>query len=241
MHSRRNQSGRQPSRFSKSVPTWRFWAPGCRRDRLHDAFDTAIDAACRLSTGLQRKPRPNSLPNSGISANRSRSAASRSPQASAAKARGRNGLYRGPSRCSRLARICCTSSIRPCRARANAVIVATINSAGYLEFNGKQYVYVVDLTSDKVNPQIGAGKATHRVTFKNVKANGTPVAFPAGIALVACVNSSGVPNASRVPEINRQGTDNLDKCSVRSFSGLPGIWFPVWINVTAGSWLMASV
>lgn len=59
----------------------------------------------------------------------------------------------------------------------NSVITATINTQGYLEWNGKPGVWLVDLTSDKVNPQIGPNKATHKITFKNVKAGGTPVNF----------------------------------------------------------------
>lgn len=59
----------------------------------------------------------------------------------------------------------------------NAVIECAIDSNGYLTYHGKQFVYVVDLTSSKVNPQVAAGKATHKVTFADVKADGTAVTF----------------------------------------------------------------
>ena len=42
------------------------------------------------------------------------------------------------------------------------------------------------------------------------------------MAVVAASSSSGVPNASLVPETNRQGTAIPGKWSVRSRSGLPG-------------------
>lgn len=60
----------------------------------------------------------------------------------------------------------------------HSIITATIQPGGHLTYLGKQYVYVVDLTSDKVNPQIGANRATHRVRFQNVKADGTAVTMP---------------------------------------------------------------
>lgn len=60
----------------------------------------------------------------------------------------------------------------------NAVIEATVGADGRLTYLGKTYVHVIDLTSPKVNPQIGANKATHKVRFIGVKANGTPVDFP---------------------------------------------------------------
>jgi hypothetical protein len=60
----------------------------------------------------------------------------------------------------------------------NAVIEAEIDSEGRLRYQGKPYLFVVDLTSDKVNPPIAAGKATHRVTFSEVMAGDTRVDFP---------------------------------------------------------------
>lgn len=59
----------------------------------------------------------------------------------------------------------------------HAVIECTVDSEGYLLYNGQRRVYVVDLTSPKVNPQIGEGLATHEVSFLEVKAQGTPVLF----------------------------------------------------------------
>lgn len=60
----------------------------------------------------------------------------------------------------------------------HASIDAEIDSEGYLTYQGKRYVHLVDLTSSKVNPQIGAGKATHKIQFIGVKANGTLVELP---------------------------------------------------------------
>jgi hypothetical protein len=55
--------------------------------------------------------------------------------------------------------------------------VCTIDANGYVTFNGKPYVWVVDLTSTKVNPVIGPNKATHQITFQGVSAQGVPVAL----------------------------------------------------------------
>lgn len=60
----------------------------------------------------------------------------------------------------------------------HSVIKTSINADGYISWSGQPYVWVVDLTSSKVNPVIGQGKATHRIEFKNVKAQGNPVSFP---------------------------------------------------------------
>lgn len=51
------------------------------------------------------------------------------------------------------------------------------DGAGYVTYRGKPFVFLVDLTSDKVNPHIGPDLATHRVQFLNVKADGTDVEF----------------------------------------------------------------
>jgi hypothetical protein len=59
----------------------------------------------------------------------------------------------------------------------HGVIEAGINSDGYVSWSGQPYVWLVDLTSDKVNPRIGDGKATHRIEFRNVKAGGTKVEY----------------------------------------------------------------
>lgn len=60
----------------------------------------------------------------------------------------------------------------------NASIDVLIGSDGRLTHNGKDGVWLVDLTSDKVNPQIAPNRATHRVEFIGVKADGTDVRFP---------------------------------------------------------------
>lgn len=51
------------------------------------------------------------------------------------------------------------------------------DGAGYLLFNGKPYVWAVDLTSSKVNPNVPDG-ATHQVNYVGVTAAGTAVSFP---------------------------------------------------------------
>lgn len=65
----------------------------------------------------------------------------------------------------------------------NAVIECAIDANGYLTYTPPggtvtQFVDVVDLTSTKVNPQVGADAATHRVTFSEVKSGTTAVDFP---------------------------------------------------------------
>lgn len=59
----------------------------------------------------------------------------------------------------------------------HSVVSAAIDSSGYITWSGLPYVRLVDLTSDSVNPKIADNKATHRVEFRNVTANGVPVAF----------------------------------------------------------------
>lgn len=86
----------------------------------------------------------------------------------------------------------------------NSVIVAQISGdnyvdptgsgcdgPGYLTRNDKPFVVLVDLTSDKVNPRIEDGKATHSVAFKNVKANGTNVTFPTRTVRVSTLGPDG--------------------------------------------------
>jgi hypothetical protein len=76
-----------------------------------------------------------------------------------------------------------TSSVKVASAAAGpftagqATIEATVDSNGYITFQGKPYVWVVDLTSPKVNPVIGPNKATHQITFLGVSAQGVPVLF----------------------------------------------------------------
>ncbi len=62
----------------------------------------------------------------------------------------------------------------------HSVIAATIDENGYVTWRDLPHVWVVDLTSDKVNPRIDAGKATHRIEFENLKAGGTAVTFQNG-------------------------------------------------------------
>jgi hypothetical protein len=50
-------------------------------------------------------------------------------------------------------------------------------TSGYLSLSGVRRARFIDLTASSVNPQIPAGKATHSVEFRGIKAQGTPVAF----------------------------------------------------------------
>lgn len=56
-------------------------------------------------------------------------------------------------------------------------IVAVIGDDGRLRYYDQPYVWVPDLTSPKVNPQVAADKATHEVTFVGVKAGDDDVAL----------------------------------------------------------------
>lgn len=53
----------------------------------------------------------------------------------------------------------------------------TIDAEGYSTWRGQHFIKTIDLTSTKVNPRIVDGKATHRVTFRNVKAGVLDVKF----------------------------------------------------------------
>lgn len=59
----------------------------------------------------------------------------------------------------------------------HSVIEANLDSSGRLTWSGALWVSLVDLTSEAVNPQIPAGKATHKVEFVDVKAGTTSVRF----------------------------------------------------------------
>jgi lysophospholipase L1-like esterase len=60
----------------------------------------------------------------------------------------------------------------------HAAIDATVEPGGYVTWNGQPFVWVVDLTSEKVNPRIPEDAATHKLEFFNVTADGTVVKFP---------------------------------------------------------------
>lgn len=60
----------------------------------------------------------------------------------------------------------------------HAAIDATVDTNGYVTWNGQPYVWVVDLTSEKVNPCIPDDAATHKLEFINVMADGTKITFP---------------------------------------------------------------
>lgn len=59
-----------------------------------------------------------------------------------------------------------------------STIIGEIDTEGYLSLRGIRSVVLEDLTSTKVNPQIGPGKATHRVDFVDLMADGQPVSLP---------------------------------------------------------------
>jgi hypothetical protein len=58
-----------------------------------------------------------------------------------------------------------------------ASYVPTIDAAGFLSWRGRHLIKVIDLTSTTVNPRIISGKATHKVTFRNVKSGNLAVTF----------------------------------------------------------------
>lgn len=58
-----------------------------------------------------------------------------------------------------------------------STIAAEIDADGYLSLRGTRAVNLVDLTSAKVNPSIPAGKATHKVEFVGLEADGQPVSI----------------------------------------------------------------
>lgn len=60
----------------------------------------------------------------------------------------------------------------------HGALSASVDSNGFVSWNGQPFVWLVDLTSDKVNPYIADGQATHKVEFVNVRAAGTIVKFP---------------------------------------------------------------
>lgn len=59
----------------------------------------------------------------------------------------------------------------------HAEMVLHVDSEGYVTLSGARVFRSVDLGSPAVNPTIPAGKATHKLTFRNMKANGTFVQF----------------------------------------------------------------
>lgn len=58
-----------------------------------------------------------------------------------------------------------------------SVFKPTIDAEGFLTWHGQHFMKVVDLTSDKVNPRVVDGKATHGVRFDQVKAGDQTVTF----------------------------------------------------------------
>ena len=85
-----------------------------------------------------------------------------------------------------------------------STIAAEIDAEGYLSLRGSRAIYLVDLTSDKVNPFIGLNKATHKIEFQGLMADGQYVNLPSpvNVRLAADMLSSGVIDltlASPVP------------------------------------------
>lgn len=60
----------------------------------------------------------------------------------------------------------------------HATIEAQIWVDGHITWQGQPHVWLVDLTSPKVNPITPPERATHTISFKNVKAGGNAVQFP---------------------------------------------------------------
>lgn len=57
-------------------------------------------------------------------------------------------------------------------------ISAGVDDDGHLTWLERDYLWVVDLTSEKVFPRVPADAATHRLDFKTMKANNITVEFP---------------------------------------------------------------
>lgn len=65
----------------------------------------------------------------------------------------------------------------------NAAIDVPIDTSGYLSWSAARHVSMLDLASEAVNPTVAAGRATHKVEFRSVKAdpgdgNKITVSFP---------------------------------------------------------------
>jgi len=78
-------------------------------------------------------------------------------------------------------------------AGGNSVIDTTLSDEGAVTRNGVRRVKLVDLTSDKVNPHVSDGRATHSVEFVNVKANGTRVSFEKQDIRIAADTAEALP------------------------------------------------
>lgn len=104
----------------------------------------------------------------------------------------------------------------------HAVIDATIAEDGYIWHNDSAGVWLVDLTSDKVNPHIADDKATHKIEFIGVKADGTDVAFPpvfvriTGPGVCDLTTISPVPTASPVPIVRGETGAGVQSAAIEA-------------------------
>lgn len=102
-----------------------------------------------------------------------------------------------------------------------------VDSNGYLTLNGQQYVYLVNLTSDKVNPSIGPDKATHNVEFKNLRASGNAVQFESFNARFApdTIGPDGACDITLLSPVSKSGATPIirgEKGDTGADSTVPG-------------------
>lgn len=62
-------------------------------------------------------------------------------------------------------------------ALVNQPIIATINSNGELTYGNNPFIWLLDLGSSKISPNIPLDHATYRVSFKNMEYEGKAVTF----------------------------------------------------------------
>lgn len=105
-----------------------------------------------------------------------------------------------------------------------AVISATVDSSGYLSFNGTQEIQLVDLSSTKVNPYMSSGKATHKVEFLGMKAGVLDVKLPTpvNVRLAAdMADENGVVDLTRVMPVPVSG-GTAQIIGPRGYQGVQG-------------------
>ncbi|WP_300680778.1 hypothetical protein [Nocardioides sp.] len=121
----------------------------------------------------------------------------------------------------------------------HAVYPATLDNSGYLTRSGSRWIRVVDMTSDKVNPQIPAGKATHTVEYAGVKAAGTVVKYPSQDVRIAADTASPIETAEEATALGLPiGTlvcDLVKLLPVPTSSGTPIVQGPRGFGVEAAS------
>lgn len=135
----------------------------------------------------------------------------------------------------------------------NAAIDVPVDSNGFLSWGGARYVPMLDLTTDAVNPPVAAGKATHQVQFRNIKAdpgdgNKVPVSFPSTTIRIAGDNTaalSDVQAAAYGLESGAVAVDITKALPVPAAGGTPITVGPAGVGIVAlavdGSTLKATM